>query len=621
MLWRLGWPLALALGATTAVRAEVAPCQEPADVRIWWSPEVPAAGEPVKLLAVSEAPLEGGTLVMAERSGAVEPLATFARGGPPWSLAAQISAAPAGALRIELRRGDRRVACRSIAVGRGQVQGRGRGQVQVKGKDGSQRREVGPTFWATKRPWDRATENFFSAWVEVLFDAPPGESLSFRPLAPALRDPSRNFLWGYLRLGEDDPRNRQALPASPDCADLPYYLRAYFAWKLGLPFGFRDCDRGTSSATPRCGALFTNEEPAEGKSALLVFRQFLRKLANTVHSGSARTAIGDEASDFYPVPLTREALRPGMIYADPYGHVLVVVKWVPQSGTRGGLLLAVDGQPDGSIGRKRFWEGTFLFATGVPSAGPGFKAFRPLDKSGEAALAPLSNQALEKDKSGRFAPISREQEKMSQEAFYARMGKLINPQGLDPRAAYEETLSALVEQLEARVGSVDNGEKYMRETRDAVVAMPQGPKIFETVGPWEDYATPSRDMRLIIAMNVLLALPQRIVRHPALYVLGGRKPEEVRKEIEALHGRLTGERSIEYRRTDGTPWKLTIAAILGRKTALEMAYNPNDCAEIRWGAARGTPEYAPCKRRAPEDQRRRMEEYRAWFREARRPPR
>ena len=71
------------------------------------------------------------------------------------------------------------------------------------------------------------------------------------------------------------------------------------------------------------------------------------------------------------------ALRPGVIYADPYGHVMVVVKWVDQTADKGGLLLAVDGQPDTSIGRKRFWEGTFLFNNEAKSAGPGFKAFRP----------------------------------------------------------------------------------------------------------------------------------------------------------------------------------------------------------------------------------------------------
>ena len=112
------------------------------------------------------------------------------------------------------------------------------------------------------------------------------------------------------------------------------------------------------------------------------------------------------------------------------------------------------------------------------------------------------------------------------------MGKLINPSGLDPAAAYGETLDALVEQLKVRVGSVDNGEKFMRENANPVVPMPEGAKIFETTGPWEDYATPSRDMRLIIAMNVLLGLPERVVRHPELFNLGGRKPADVAAELQ-----------------------------------------------------------------------------------------
>jgi hypothetical protein len=52
-----------------------------------------------------------------------------------------------------------------------------------------------------------------------------------------------------------------------------------------------------------------------------------------------------------------------------------------------------------------------------------------------------------------------------------------------------------------------------------------------------------------------------------------------------------------------------------------MAYNPNDCAEVRWGADTKTPDYATCNRHAPVEQRSRMQEYRAWFHEARRPPR
>ena len=91
-------------------------------------------------------------------------------------------------------------------------------------------------------------ENFYSAWIERLFDAPVDESLDFRPLHQALRDPARNFLYDYLGLREDDPKNKAAIPATPDCADLPYFLRAYFSWKLGLPSA-----SATATAAPTRG--------------------------------------------------------------------------------------------------------------------------------------------------------------------------------------------------------------------------------------------------------------------------------------------------------------------------------------------------------------------------------
>ena len=61
--------------------------------------------------------------------------------------------------------------------------------------------------------------------------------------------------------------------------------------------------------------------------------------------------------------------------------------------------------------------------------------------------------------------------------------------------------------------------------------------------------------------------------------------------------------------------------MLARRAGMEIAYNPNDCVELRWGAAEGTPEDATCKRRLPPEQKAKMAEYRAWFHEARRPSR
>jgi hypothetical protein len=361
----------------------------------------------------------------------------------------------------------------------------------------------------------------------------------------------------------------------------------------------------------------TNDDVAPPGDPLGAFTSFARTVMDTVHSASARTALDDDATDFYPVPLTRAAIRPGTIYADPYGHTLVVAKWIPQTAARPGLLLAVDAQPDNTVARKRFWEGTFLFVSDT-SGGPGFKAFRPIVHD-EAGGRPRALYDAELENEPRFVPWSNEQAKMDSDTFYTRMSALVNPRGLEPERAYETTLDALVEQLETRVRSVDNGEQYLREHPGTIVPMPEGAAIFQTTGAWEDYATPSRDFRLIIAINVLEALPSRIVEHPEIFVLGERTPEAAKADVERLHAARSAERSIEYTRSDGSSWRLTVADVLARKRAFEIGYDPNDCVEVRWGAPDGTDERSPCRRQAPADHRARMERYRGWFRESRRP--
>jgi hypothetical protein len=589
--------LALALGtllvpASSARAAERATC---GDLTVLASPAEPRAGRPLRVVVASDAG-SPDDVVIEEPSGRGDDGARATLPGPPWSVVTTFDRPEPGTYRVGLHHDGGTDACRDVFV------------------DASSGRSSHGHRPAAPRAWDRKSEALYAAWIEHLFAAPPGADVSFPSLEPVLRDPTRNVLYDHFGLGEDGPGPR-ALPATPDCADLPYVLRAYFAWKLGLPFGFRRCDRGSRTAPPRCGGVSTNQEP-RGADPLAAFLGFSRALVDTVHSGNARTALDDDATDFYPVPLTREAVRPGTIYADPYGHTLVVTGWVPQTSGRSGLLYAVDAQPDHTVARKRFWEGNFLFV-GVPSAGPGFKAFRPLVRDAGGRLRPLDNADLEDDP--RFLPWSNEQEGLDPEAFYARMSALVNPQGEEPERAYEDALAALVEQLETRVRSVDNGARYVRAHPGDVIAMPEGAAIFQTSGPWEDYSTPSRDFRLIIAFDVLDGLPRRIRRHPELFVLGGRTPGAAAADVERLHARRVAERAIEYTRSDDTPWRLTVAEVLARRTAFEMAYNPNDCVEIRWGAPPDGPEASTCRRHAPAEQRARMEGYRIWFRESRRP--
>lgn len=275
---------------------------------------------------------------------------------------------------------------------------------------------------SAKRSWDAGMETLYSAWINALFQDCDEQS-AWPALHEVTQNKERNFLFNYLSQGEDNPKN--GLIMEPDCADNPFFLRAYFAWKLGLPFGFHRCDRGyLGGSSPKPGQWVLNE----GANTVKAFNSFLGMMKNGVHSGTARTALNDETSDYYPVALQRSALRPGTVFADPYGHTLILVSWKKQTSNHPGLLLAVDAQPDKTIAIKRFWKGNFLFNTSDVVGEPGFKAFRPiLIQKGKLSL--MSNEALQSVQG--YAPFSMQQKRMDSKDFYLTMERIINPKPLD----------------------------------------------------------------------------------------------------------------------------------------------------------------------------------------------
>ena len=342
-------------------------------------------------------------------------------------------------------------------------------------------------------------------------------------------------------------------------------------------------------------------------------------IADAVHSGNGRTAAEDSNTDYYLVPLSEDSLRPGTIYADPYGHVLILVKRLPQTGDGAGLFLAVDGQPDGTVARKRFWRGNFLFAQDPALGSPGFKRFRPIVREKNGKLRRLSNEEIANNAD--YGDYSPEQSTLQVEDFYDRMDDVMSPAPLDPLRALKEAITALEEQVKARVKSVDNGRQYLAGGGKNV-DMPDGASIFETTGAWEDFATPSRDLRLLIAIDVVRGFPDRVARRPERYAMPqGKSAAEVKAELEATLAAELAARKFSYTRTDDSQWTLTLKDVLDRIADLEMAYNINDCAEARWGAPQESEEAATCKRRASAAQQKKMTEYRAWFSERRRPPR
>jgi hypothetical protein len=476
------------------------------------------------------------------------------------------------------------------------------------------------SVWNTERGWDSKIETLYSAWINAMFqDA--DERSSWTALNEVTQNQELNFLYNHLSLAEDDPSGKNKVLMRPDCADNPYFLRAYFAWKLGLPFGYHECNRGYLGRAPQTGRWITNETTISKTNPTQKFNTFARMIMNGVHSGSARTAFADESSDYYPVPLTHEALRPGVVFADPYGHTLILVRQIPQTSKSPGVFLSVDAQPDGTVAIKRFWKGNFLFNTNETEVigEPGFKAFRPIvETNGKIRLL----KSDEINANSGLVPFSLQQKRMESNKFYLTMERVINPKPLDPEMAMLDLINALYEQLNVRVNSVGNGEEYMKSHPGAVIPMPGGTNgVFQAGGQWEDFSTPNRDLRLLIAMDAVQDFPNKIVRSPKDFKLPMlQSPEHVKKNLEELLENKVNELSITYTRSNGSKHTLTIAEILKRKDAFEMAYNPNDGAEIRWGAPENSEERSSCKRHVPAGQLKTMQKVRVWFQKRLHPP-
>ena len=586
----------------TASLGDLKECADSLDVAIFNMPRRPHTRAPMQIVVANEQDLgEVSIIARAPKATSDEVLTVKAYGGPPYGFVAGIDKPVKGVWRVGVVAHGTIVACQEIEV-RGGPSGPGKLEVGV------------DPWWETRIKWERDVENLYSVWIERLFWAPLEQDITWNPLAPVLKDPERNLLFGYLGLDED----KDGLRADPDCADFPFTLRAYFSWKMGLPMAFRGCRRGNAERAPTCGTeLHTNDEPSTESDRVMAFKAFMRKLEGTVHSSSLRGAPGDQKSDLYPVKLQKQSLRPGTIYADPYGHTMMVGGWWPQVGDQAGVLMAIDAQPDGTIGRRVFWRGSFMFPEDGSVAGAGWKRFRPV-RRGAGGFVELDNSEVSGDID--YGDYSQEQWSHGKDGFYEAMDVLISPKPLAPEKALDATIDALEQQLLRRLESIDAVEDWRAKNPKKVIAMPDGVDIFLTAGPWEDFSTPARDMRILIAMDTVKAFPARVARHPERFVLPpGVDMAKVQADLDALIASDTKARKITYKRSDGSPWTITIADMMARSAAIEVAWNPNDCPEARWGAVDGTDEMKTCTQRAPANQKAQMEIARQWFHARERP--
>jgi hypothetical protein len=384
-----------------------------------------------------------------------------------------------------------------------------------------------------------------------------------------------------------------------DCADLPYMLRGYYAWKNGLPFSYSTAVKPLGRTrdiryTARGNRVIARRDIVGASSAPLA----LAKMVGTISSAHYRyppKTKGPLLPDHYPVKITPASIKPGTIIYDANGHVAVVYKVTPE-----GRIHYIDTHPDNSVSRSVYGK---AFARASPAMGAGFKRWRPQNLVGAT-----------KQPDGRYVGghiVLDEDDKIpdwSDEQFYGtetnprkawRAAKFVfKGQALgfhdfvrkrlakagfkyDPILETRTMVRSLCNDLKYRVDAVDLAIRAGIHLRPQPDRLPSN--IYGADGDWEFYSTPSRDARLKTAFK---ELRDEIARFLDLEAQDGEdlaySGENLRRDLRHIYSKETQACTITYQRSDGSKQTLSFEEI--KERLFKLSFDPYHCVERRWGA-------------------------------------
>jgi hypothetical protein len=418
--------------------------------------------------------------------------------------------------------------------------------------------------WPAVVRWDERMERDWSTFVARLGRAV--QSRRCNRLDRCLRDPEANSLWD----AQTDARLR--LDAI-DCADLPYILRAYYSYKRRLPFGYVSNVRAVRGSDVRYALGLRPTRWSTWRDSRTP-RAVFHKVVELVHSGMYRTTVDVQDGDFYPVAVRRGALRPGSIYYDPNGHVLVVAEVRDD-----GVVHLIDGHPDGSLTWKRFGP---RYAIGTSRVGGGFKNFRPQRIDGRYVVRATDRELSDADERSQWDPSAWviDGRRVS---FHDWVRAALAAPGAarDPERDYQEMVQSMCRDVTDRVEAVDLARTDGLTQRSHPNYLPWN--IYGTTGDWETWSTPSRDAALKV---VLRDLRDTAAAQPPGSPLRAAYARIWRAEAATPACRF------RYTSSAGAPVDLTLDDVIDRLYAL--SFDPYHCPELRWGAPEGSPERATC---------------------------
>lgn len=412
-----------------------------------------------------------------------------------------------------------------------------------------------------------------------------------------------------------------------DCADFPYFLRAYFAWKNRLPFGYvsqvkmfditeEDIQQVTQS---KGGDKFNFKDPrsavrgnypvdrrslvSRNNKPLNFFKEMVT-LQNRVQSGMLRIPMDLDtqiANDFYSPKIQPGSVRPGTVIYDPSGHVVVIYDVLPD-----GRIQFFDAHPDNSVTYDSY---SARIQQSRPAHGAGFKNFRPVKLVGARTpyvyASDLIGGKLVYAKNEEIPDYSMEQYYGTEagvgadnwrKASYSVKGFAVRKftefvrrsmatEKINPVNEFTAQLSGLCENFQERMLSVDLATQKKIHLMDHPDTLPQN--LFMTSGIWEDYATSGRDARLRKRfVDIKETIQDRfdewksnIPESEKSITYSG---TDLRKDLLRAFNKVIVECSMYYRNSAGQNIPLPIEVAIRR--LYKMSFDPYHCPELRWGA-------------------------------------
>ncbi len=445
------------------------------------------------------------------------------------------------------------------------------------------------TRWRiVKDHWSEADEEGFGKFVQAIGDSNCSSTEScMRSAANPYRD--------------TDPRG---FDIDSDCAKFPYFLRAYYAWKNGLPFGFVNgvSGKGGDIRFSKAGnhavsrfAFIDHGNGIDGPSAM-------HQVMSSVTSATYRQPADEDKGvlpDYYSPQISPKSIRPGTAIYDVNGHATIVYRVDPD-----GRIHYMGASPDFSIARDVYGA---QFGQPPVALGGGFKNFRPLtlvgarrDEAGHligghielAHNADIPDFSLSQYQGTDGKASDPVKAKFTYDAVdlgyfeYVRAAVAGGAMSYNPIYEFKTTLHELCKEF------VERGQSIDQAVSEGIENKPHPGNLANNIyaaadTTWEDYATPKRDARI----RAIFAQSYRDLDE-MLKLWTNRDPRivydgvDLKADLEKVYEEETAKCSVTYLSSDKQPVTLTFDNLVHNLYA--MSFDPYDCIEHRWGDDRAS---------------------------------